>query len=60
MFVREFEFSFTVKLWDMFLAVGNDSPLLVLYISASLLDLFTDKILSMTDISGNIFFNIPF
>ena len=52
MFVREFEFSFTVKLWDMFLAVGNESPLLVLYISASLLDLFSDKILSMTDISG--------
>ena len=51
MFVREFEFSFTAKLWDIFLAIGNESPLLVLYISASLLDLFTDKILSMRDIS---------
>lgn len=52
MFVREFDFSFTAKLWDIFLTLGNESPLFVLYISASLLDIFSDKILSMNDISG--------
>lgn len=51
MFVREFEFSFTTRLWDTLLAVGSMCPIFSLYISASLLKIYTGRILRMNDIS---------
>ena len=52
MFLREFDLQFTMKIWDSLLALGDNFPFYILYLSDSILSTFSSRLLLFDSFSG--------
>lgn len=60
MFLREFDLPFSMKIWDSLFAIEENFPFYILYVSESILSIFSNKLLSFDSFSGNLLFIILF